>query len=40
MIYTATGLCVILVNVLVNSKKFPTFCDTLYVAFVAENWLL
>ena len=33
-----TGLCVILVNVLVNSTKFPIFCDTLYVASVAEKW--
>ena len=29
MLYTGTGLCVILVNVLVNSTKFPIFCDTL-----------
>ena len=28
--------CVIFVNVLVNSTKFPTFCDTLYVASAAE----
>ena len=39
MLYTGTGLCVILVNVLVNSTKFPIFCDTLYVASVAEKWL-
>ena len=39
MLYTVTGLCVILVNVLVNSTKFPIFCDTLYVASVAEKWL-
>ena len=37
--HTGTGLCVILVNVLVNSTKFPIFCDTLYVASVAEKWL-
>ena len=30
-------LCVILVNVLVNSTKFPIFCYTLYVASVAES---
>ena len=35
MLYTGTGLCVILVN----STKFPIFCDTLYVASVAEKWL-
>ena len=29
MLYTATGLCVIIVNVLVNSTKFPIFCDTI-----------
>ena len=23
----------------VNSTKFPIFCDTLYVASVAEKWL-
>ena len=28
MLYTGTGLCVILVNVLVNSTKFPIFCNT------------
>ena len=28
MLYTGTGLCVILANVLVNSTKFPIFCDT------------
>ena len=28
MLYTGTGLCVILVNVLVNSTKLPIFCDT------------
>ena len=41
MLYTGTGLCVILVNVLVNSTKFPipVYCDTLYVASVAEKWL-
>ena len=39
MLYTGTGLCVILVNVLVNSTKFSIFCDTLYVASVAEKWL-
>ena len=39
MLYTGTGLCVILVNVLVNSTKFHIFCDTLYVASVAEKWL-
>ena len=39
MLYTGTGLCVILVNVLVNSTKFTIFCDTLYVASVAEKWL-
>ena len=39
MLYTGTGLCVILVNVLVNSIKFPIFCDTVYVASVAEKWL-
>ena len=39
MLYTGTGLCVILVKVLVNSTKFPIFCDTSYVAFVAEKWL-
>ena len=39
MLYTGTGLCVILVNVLVNSTKLPIFCDTIYVASVAENWL-
>ena len=38
MLYTRTALCVILVNVLVNSTKFPIFCDTLYVASVAEKW--
>ena len=35
MLYTETGLCVILVNVLVNFTKFPT----LYLASVAEKWL-
>ena len=35
MLYTGTGLCVILVN----STKFLIFCDTLYVASVAEKWL-
>ena len=35
----AYNVCVILVNVLVNSKKFPIFCDTLYMASVAEKWL-
>ena len=39
MLYTGTGLCVILVNVVVNSTQFPIFCDTLYVASVAEKWL-
>ena len=39
MLYTGTGLCVILVKVLVNSTKFPIFCDTSYVASVAEKWL-
>ena len=39
MLYTGTGLCIILVNVLVNSTKFPIFCETLYVASVAEQWL-
>ena len=39
MLYTGTGLCVILVNVLVNPTKFPIFCDILYVASVAEKWL-
>ena len=39
MLYTVTDLCVILVSVLVNSAKFPIFCDTLYVASVAEKWL-
>ena len=29
MLYTGTGLCIILVNVLVNSTKFPIFCETL-----------
>ena len=29
MLYTATGLCVIIVNVLVNSTKFPIFRDTI-----------
>ena len=42
MLYTGTGLCVILVNVLVNvlvnSTNFPIFCDTLYVASAAEKW--
>ena len=37
MLYTGTGLCVIPVNVLVNSTIFHIFCDTLYVASVAEN---
>ena len=35
MLYTGTGLCVILVN----STKFLIICDTLYVASVAEKWL-
>ena len=39
MLYTGTGLCVILVNVLVNSTKFLIFCDTIFVASVAEKWL-
>ena len=39
MFYTGTGLCVIPVNVLVNSTKFPIFFYTLYVASVAEKWL-
>ena len=39
MLYIGTGLCVIPVNSLVNSTKFPIFCDTLYVASVAEKWL-
>ena len=39
MLYTGTGLCVIFVSVLVNSTKLPIFCDTLYVASVAEKWL-
>ena len=39
MLYTGTALCVILVNVLVNATKFLIFCDTLYVASVAEKWL-
>ena len=34
MLYTGTGLCVILVN----STKLHIFCDTLYVASVAEKW--
>ena len=38
MLYNGTGLCVILVNVLVNSTKFPISCDTLYVASVAEKF--
>ena len=40
MLYTGTVLCVILVNVLVNPTKFHIFRDTLYVASVAEKWLL
>ena len=41
MFYTGTGVCVdlILVNVLVNSTKFPIFSDTLYMASVEEKWL-
>ena len=39
MLYTGADLCVILVNVLVNFTKYPMFCDTLYVASVAEKWL-
>ena len=39
MLYTGTGLCVILENDLLNSTKLPIFCDTLYVASVAEKWL-
>ena len=35
MLYTGTGLCVILVN----SRTFPIFRDTLYAASVAEKWL-
>ena len=38
-LYTGTGLCVLLVNVLGNSTKLPIICDTLYVASVAEKWL-
>ena len=39
MLYTGTGLYVILVNARVNSTKFPIFCDTLYLASVAEKWI-
>ena len=39
MLYTGTGSCAILVNVLVNYTKFAIFCDTLYVSSVAEKWL-